>query len=285
VPKAAETRATELWPEAVGVACRAVRTKGILMILDVPQHELLAALVETERSIPRHLRGKFLVLPGVLGSPLVSFRPPTGGPGVNASFRDAEDLEAAGLLRISYGSGGSRHVWVTPEGFKYYENMRSTNVPAEGVETSVQTYLSSSTFQLAYPSAYKKWQAAERLLWSSDSRDQLSTIGHLCREAMQGFAAELATNKQVEIGALGTTQIVARIRAVLGATKVAHRTGNTTDEFLAAILAYWGAVSDCVQRQEHSAAKESEDLLWEDARRVVFHTMIVMYELDRATAR
>ncbi len=34
-------------------------------------------------------------------------------------------------------------------------------------------------------------------------------------------------------------------------------------------------------RQEHGAQKESETLQWEDARRVVFQTAMVMFELDR----
>jgi hypothetical protein len=37
-----------------------------------------------------------------------------------------------------------------------------------------------------------------------------------------------------------------------------------------------------VQRQEHGAQKEGRPLVWEDGRRVVFQTAIVMFELDRA---
>lgn len=32
------------------------------------------------------------------------------------------------------------------------------------------------------------------------------------------------------------------------------------------------------------AQREGEPLVWEDARRVVFQTLVVMYELDRAVA-
>jgi hypothetical protein len=37
-----------------------------------------------------------------------------------------------------------------------------------------------------------------------------------------------------------------------------------------------------VQRQEHGAQKEVTPLTWEDARRVVFQTCVVMYEINRA---
>jgi hypothetical protein len=36
------------------------------------------------------------------------------------------------------------------------------------------------------------------------------------------------------------------------------------------------------KRQEHGGQKEGRPLTWEDARRVVFQTLIVMYEIDRA---
>ena len=40
-------------------------------------------------------------------------------------------------------------------------------------------------------------------------------------------------------------------------------------------------MSDLVQRQEHGAQKEGEDLTYEDARRVLLHTAMVMDECDR----
>lgn len=45
---------------------------------------------------------------------------------------------------------------------------------------------------------------------------------------------------------------------------------------------YWGAVADLTQRQEHGVQKEGEQLVWEDARRVVFQTLLVMFEVDKA---
>lgn len=52
-----------------------------------------------------------------------------------------------------------------------------------------------------------------------------------------------------------------------------------------ALLAYWGTVSDLVQRQEHGGQKEGEPLEWEDARRAVLHTAVVMFEVDRVLTR
>lgn len=53
---------------------------------------------------------------------------------------------------------------------------------------------------------------------------------------------------------------------------------------LDALVVYWGTVHDLAARQEHGAAK-AVPLVAEDARRVVFQTAIVMFELDRAFVR
>ena len=48
-----------------------------------------------------------------------------------------------------------------------------------------------------------------------------------------------------------------------------------------ALISYWGTVSDLANRQVHNGQREKETLVMEDARRLIFHTMIVMYEVDR----
>jgi hypothetical protein len=70
---------------------------------------------------------------------------------------------------------------------------------------------------------------------------------------------------------------VARLKAVLAKVQLP----DAVKEFEEALLAYFGTVSDLIQRQEHGAQKEGEGLMWEDARRVVFQTALVMFELDR----
>jgi hypothetical protein len=62
----------------------------------------------------------------------------------------------------------------------------------------------------------------------------------------------------------------------------ASKIGSTEKPFLEALVAYWGTLSDLIQRQEHGALREGDALVWEDDRRVVFQTCVVMYELSRA---
>jgi hypothetical protein len=70
---------------------------------------------------------------------------------------------------------------------------------------------------------------------------------------------------------------VDRLRVVMKKVDVS----DAVKEFAAALIAYFGVVSDLAQRQEHGAQKEREPLKWEDARRIVFQTAMLMFELDR----
>jgi hypothetical protein len=64
----------------------------------------------------------------------------------------------------------------------------------------------------------------------------------------------------------------------------AHRAklGESVFEYLGALLNYFGCLSDLIQRQEHGGQREGQQLDWEDARRVVLQTIVVMFEVDRA---
>lgn len=59
------------------------------------------------------------------------------------------------------------------------------------IERTIRTYIDAYQFRNKYSSAYDKWSIAEELLWASDSEQQLTTIGHYCREALQEFSEVL----------------------------------------------------------------------------------------------
>ena len=143
--------------------------------------------------------------------------------------------------------------------------------------------MAADQFQQKYAAAYEKWAQAEAMLWASDSESQLTTIGHLCREALQEFASKLVTLYQLPSDDKGKALTVARLKAVINAR--ISQLGNTEKEFLDALLVYWGTVNDMIQRQEHGGQKEGQPLIWEDGRRVVFQTAVVMFEVDRGLSR
>lgn len=158
--------------------------------------------------------------------------------------------------------------------------LRDVAESTQRMEAMVTGYLHSASFQEHYPRAYEKWVQAERLLYSTDSAEVLTTIGHLAREAMQEFAAELVLRVGPATVDSDPTKTVSRIRSVLDSLK--SRTGENERRFLDALLVYWGTVSDLAQRQEHGALKEGASLVWRDGRRVVFQVAIVIFEIDEA---
>ena len=191
---------------------------------------------------------------------------------------DVDTLAEAGLVRVSGHGDYNRTVEITPVG-RAYADQHSASVakPVPRGIHAAREYLAADAFERAYPGAYAKWLQAEELLWQDESAAHLSTVGHLCRKAMQVFADALARSFPIEVPA-DLAKTVARMKAVLAELKV----GDAQSAVLDAQLVYWGTVSDLVQRQEHGAAKEGERLRHEDARRVVLHTLLVMYEWHRS---
>jgi hypothetical protein len=148
------------------------------------------------------------------------------------------------------------------------------------VEGTIVQYVDADRIRSRYPLAYQRWKEAAVLLWGSDATAELTTIGHKLREAIQEFATALAERENVSAAESNPQNTVARLRAVI-ATRRTHL-GTAPAAFLDALVSYWGTVSDLVQRQEHGAQREGEPLEWEDGRRAVFQTALVMYEIDRA---
>ncbi len=251
-----------------------------ILLLD-HQKELLLALVKAEHAVSPEKRHKFFVSETLAGTSILH-----GGLPANyqANTSDIEALGDTQLLRLGTGSRGSINFSITPLGFKYSQWLREVSgEPVQRVTDETRTYLASEAFRSRYPVVYEKWAQAEAALWGEDSASQLTTIGHLCREALQEFTSVIV--EQVKPPNLNSekTMTVARMRAVLD--HLAGQLGTTEKPFLDALLAYRGTLGDLVQRQEHGAQKEGKLLEWDDARRVVFQTAVVIFEIDHAVSR
>lgn len=248
------------------------------ILLEPEQEELLSSIVEAVRNTPREERQKFLVIQTNRGDFL---HHPSMKKGENRIYYgDVEELGRQELLAIGFSSGGTPNFDVTSLGFRYYEHLkRGKGESAQRVETTIREYLNSPEFRARYHEAFAKWSSAEDLLWQTDTHQQLTTIGHLCREALQGFITTLVERYQPPDVNTDKTKTVARLKTVFGFNSA--QLGTTKKDFLEALLAYWGTVNDLIQRQEHGAYKDGEQLVWEDARRVVFQTMIIMFEIDK----
>ena len=143
-------------------------------------------------------------------------------------------------------------------------------------------HLGSSSFRASHLKSLKTFEQAETLLRSAENVENATAIGHHCREALQHFVEELVQAHRPPNVETDKAKTVNRLRSIIDHKK--ENLGETTSELLNALIRYWRASSDLVQRQEHGAQRDPESLVWEDSRRVVFQTLVVMYEVHRALA-
>jgi hypothetical protein len=188
---------------------------------------------------------------------------------------DLRELDDAGLIRRhTFNTRGTFQFEVTREGREYVETIRQRGQPLEGVEAAVDSYLEAEEFRARHAEAYAKWRQAQAYL-AADPFDHATRIGHDCREAILAFAASLAASHGVQAQEKGT---YAAIKAVIDQRR--DELGERTHVLLDALFALWKAASGVAQRQEHGSQRE-DALDADDARRCVFYTGLVMYELDR----
>jgi len=144
-------------------------------------------------------------------------------------------------------------------------------------EVTAVGYLHPDLVQSKHPGAFACWQSATELL-RIDPVKNAHLIGHECREALLLFADDL-------VAAVGLAADPAwkgpidRLRAVLAVTDKGG--GRTVREHRDAALAYWGTTLDLAHRQEHGATKRGQALTADDARRLVFHSLVAMFEWDQ----
>lgn len=248
------------------------------VLLEDEQKRLLTVLVEASRNVPRDQRRRFTFIEFTGGAFLR--HPGLAKKDYDVYKGDLEVLINERLILPSYSSKDTLSFDVSPVGFRYYEYLKSElGQPVKQLETSIRDYIDADDFKKKHPNAYHKWLEADSLLWASDSENQLTLIGHLCREAAQEFASSLISLHRPPDPDPDKAHTIARLRAVLE-----HKGSSLSDSvcnLLGVQLKYWGTVTDLIQRQEHGAQKEGRPLLWEDGRRVVFHTAMVMFEMDR----
>ena len=192
---------------------------------------------------------------------------------------DIYELEKYELLNRTYDKKNVKNFFVSAKGFQYYDwLMKQQGKPVERTEKQTFGYLEFEDFRKQYPDAYRKIKQAEEMLWSADKEEQFTTIGHLCREAVQDFADGLYNNVMGTIYDGPKTQTNNRIETVISE----HCDSKKARKYLRSLFDYWKAVGGLIQKQEHRAEKEKEQLTWEDSRRVVFQTVNLMVEINRA---
>lgn len=253
-----------------------------MLKLEKEQEDLLSSLVEAARTTPRENRSDFIAV-RTMKDPSIRHTGLPGGKKV-IYWGDLNILDQEGLLAISDRKPGILIFDIGPRGFEYYNWMKNRDdQPIKTVDNEIIKYLDEGNFKQMYPDAYEKWRDSASRLWSSESTEQLTVIGHLCRESMQEFVTalvELYAPEDVDPDLAHTKN---RLKNVLKINIA--RLGDTERKFLDALIQYWDALNEIVQRQEHGNQKLGSQLLWEDGRRLVFQTAVVMFEIDRSLLR
>lgn len=142
------------------------------------------------------------------------------------------------------------------------------------MELEVGRYLDDLGFRQAFPDAHEHWRSALDRLPVRSPR-HATAVGHDCREAMAAFVNAALDKRRLRAGPRAGT--ITRLRLLVNEVSTSERLSDYAD----ALVRYWGSVSDLAQRQVHGAKREKESLTEDDARRLVFHTMIVMFEVAR----
>lgn len=257
------------------------------MDLTAEQQQLLVTFVEEWRALPGDRRSAFLLLPfDGLGSKYYIRLPNPSQFQVTAYGGDVDTLVEAGLLRAKRDSKGElRWLDLTGPAFDAYRAIKEREGRStERRESYVRRYLDSEWMRTAYGAALAKLDEADDLLWSDLEQERSpTTIGHLCREAMQLFAGELVDQLGLSGAEPDPQKTKNRVRIAL--ERLRPSLGYTAAGLLAALWEYSSALNDVVQKQEHGSRVAERRLEWDDARRAVFHAGIVIVEIANVMRR
>lgn len=188
---------------------------------------------------------------------------------------DLDELQRYDLIEVTdMHVAGTFRFYITQHGYAHADQVKQRGEPLEKMGEDVQAYIDSDDFRARHSAAYAKWKQAADYL-ATDPVEHATRIGHDCREALAVFASTLLEQHGVTDPDDGTH---AAIAAVIDARRDAL--GKRTRALLGSLLDLWKAASGVAQKQEHALSSES-DFDAGDARRCVFYTGLVMYELDR----
>jgi hypothetical protein len=149
-----------------------------------------------------------------------------------------------------------------------------------GVEDYLRAYLGDARFRAVHSSASERWSDASSALYDAACREDVLAAVERAREALREFSGALAADAPPSFATAATVGQPDALVAVLRMHR--PRVGDMRGEFLESLLEYWRVLNDVVQRHENGAQDVAEPVRWEDARRVIVLTALVMVEVDRS---
>ena len=252
------------------------------VFLEKEQQDLLCIIVEASRNLPPEKRQEFTVVYDSSISYSFLQHPGLHENEIKFYSTDLEFLSEQGFIYVlSSCQYGIVRFDVHPKGLQYYLYIKEkSGEPVEKIEKTVHSYIDTQDFQKEYSKAYEKWAEAEHLLWETEAPNQLTTIGHLCREAIQEFMDILYIQLSSPDKSIPKDKTINRLRKIIEAKS--QQLGETERNFLKGLHKYWDVMNDLIQKQEHGSQRENAQLILKDGRRVVFQTMVLMYEVSQS---
>jgi hypothetical protein len=162
----------------------------------------------------------------------------------------------------------------------------------ERIEDYLRAYLEDELFRSAHPLAYGRWLVAWEMLWCADTRAKVIAAAQRTPAAIQAFASSLLERGTPLAMDPHWPELLAdgsrRPDPLDGLTSVAdayrEQLGDERSELLGRLLEHWRALLLSVRRHDDRSRPPGERLHWEDGRRLVLFTALVMVEFDRSFA-
>lgn len=242
------------------------------------QMELLSSMVEAERRLPKGKRHEFSLIPEHGRFTLA--HPGFPNKDIQIHLPDLDWLFKNYFVNKSREDQYGTALYVTPLGIKKYGLLKRLRTePVENIERSIQKRLGSENFHNRNPIVQSCLERAEKSLWISTTKSEFTSIGHSCRDALQEFANSALTRSKATSYDPDISHFVNRLKTVLDS--IDSHIGKTDKVYCNSLLTFLkDGVTPLVQRLEHGVQKKGEEVKFNDARRVVFAVMYLIYELD-----
>jgi hypothetical protein len=152
----------------------------------------------------------------------------------------------------------------------------------DGLEAYLTACVSHERFRSVHLGAYERWSQASAIIYRDSARESLLAAGREAHEALQEFARAVSEppHSRITSDPDSTEATAGRLRAFTDAYR--SQLGDARCELLQALLEHWRALIDQLQNHVYEREMVDEPLRWEDARRVVILTALVMVEIDRS---
>jgi hypothetical protein len=160
------------------------------------------------------------------------------------------------------------------------------------IEEYLRAYLEDQRFRSAHPLACGRWIVAWEMLWCADSRSKVIAVGQRAGDAMHAFSASMhqrcmpfAMDSPLPDPLADGAQRPGPLNGLASITDAyGEELGAGRSQLLREMFEPWRALRGKLQRHEQGTQPPEERVRWEDGRRLVLFTALVMVEFDRSFA-